>query len=94
MSRKRAQSRPPASPSSADEDSDRVVGGGAADDDIPDGFREMVDCLVAVKLRTLDYHTHHDRSYFTALAYTVLWLFAPPGRGRMGRPMVSHLVTV
>ena len=51
MSRKRAQSRPPASPSSAEEDNDRVVGGGAVDDDIPDGFREMVDCLVAVKLR-------------------------------------------
>jgi len=51
MSRKRAQACPPSSPSSADDDDDRSSGADDQGDLVPEAFREMVDGLVAVKLR-------------------------------------------
>ena len=51
MSRKRAQACPPSSPSSADDDDNRDSGADDQGDLVPEAFREMVDGLVAVKLR-------------------------------------------
>ena len=99
MSRKRAQSRPPASPSSADEDSDRAVGGGAADDDIPDGFREMVDCLVAVKLRkTPDANEKVFLASFLKQAHSlksaraITFGFIDPVLAALGRNLTEDLI--